>query len=214
MDPLVIVSPHLDDAVLSCGQFMAGRADTVVVTVFTGTPAPRGMTTTYDRNCGFDNAYQAMARRRMEDQRALGYLAASSRHCGFVDHQYAPDRRPALEDVADAIAREVIDADAVAILAPVGLGHPDHLLVAAACRLLAMDLPITIYEELPYRVLHAEQVPGALAEWGVRGGVPEFIGTGELATKEQAMNCYTSQLWALDEHAIRCPERFWVPECD
>lgn len=214
MDPLVIVSPHLDDAVLSCGQLMAGRPDTVVVTVFTGTPAHRGASTSYDRNCGFDNAHQAMGRRRQEDAAAMHVLNAVSRHCGFIDHQYAPDKRPELCDIADAIAREVIASDAVGILAPAGLGHPDHLLVAAACRLLDMDLPITVYEELPYRVMHAEQVPGALAEWGIRGGVPEFIGTGDLATKGAALDCYASQLWALDPHAIRCPERFWVPACD
>ena len=43
MDPALIVSPHLDDAVLSCGQFLAGRPVVIVAgatalhAVYTGT---------------------------------------------------------------------------------------------------------------------------------------------------------------------------------
>ncbi|QOR55442.1 MAG: LmbE family protein [Phage 71_18] len=216
MDPVMIVSPHLDDAVLSCGQFMAGRPDVVVVSLFTGTPNDVGMTTSYDRNCGFSCAVNAMAARRAEDRHATARLAGRSEHLGFVDHQYEPDNRPAAADLATAIARRVDKISPDLVLAPAGLGHPDHLLTAEACRLArdATTVPWHVYEELPYRVLFPEVVPGALALWGIEpAGEPPFLGTGPLEDKTAALDCYASQLWALHPHAVRCPERFWTPPC-
>ena len=35
----VLISPHLDDSVISCGQFLAAHPGTTVVTVFAGVPA-------------------------------------------------------------------------------------------------------------------------------------------------------------------------------
>jgi len=36
---MLVVSPHLDDAVLSCGRLLAGRPGSVVATVFAGVPS-------------------------------------------------------------------------------------------------------------------------------------------------------------------------------
>ena len=48
----VVLSPHLDDAVLSVGRFLAASPGTVVITVFAGIPGGLGLTR-YDRSCGF-----------------------------------------------------------------------------------------------------------------------------------------------------------------
>ena len=63
MQPALIVSPHLDDAVLSVGQVMAGRPDMTVATVFSGVPrrCGPGDLTTYDRDCGFTSAAKAIS---------------------------------------------------------------------------------------------------------------------------------------------------------
>jgi LmbE family N-acetylglucosaminyl deacetylase len=211
---MLIVSPHMDDAVLSAGQLMAGRPDVVVCTVFAGrAPDPR-QRTTYDANCGFDDAEHAIASRRQEDDAALRVLRARARHLAFVDHQYAPDTRPTPERIASEVAAVVDEVRPDSVLWPVGLGHPDHMLVAEAGRLFAGGVPRYVYEELPYRVLHPEQVPGALAAWGVPYLAGDFLGTGEASTKQRAMAQYRSQLWALDRNAWRCPERFHlVPAC-
>lgn len=210
MDPLLIVSPHMDDAVLSAGQLMAGRPDVVVCTVFAGMPADRMQRTSYDANCGFDNAEHAVTRRQAEDAQALRHLHARGRHLPFVDHQYEPDLRPPPRQIALAVAAIITEVAPDAVLWPVGLGHPDHMLVAAAGRTLGtiIDVPRYVYEEMPYRVLHPEQVPGALAAWDVPYLAGDFLGTGHPGTKQRAMQAYASQLWALDRHAIRCPERF------
>jgi LmbE family N-acetylglucosaminyl deacetylase len=41
VEPIVVLSPHLDDAVLSCGVLLAANGGARVVTVFAGMPTDR-----------------------------------------------------------------------------------------------------------------------------------------------------------------------------
>src|SRR5260221_483070 len=84
MSRLLIISPHLDDAVLSCGARIAKTVESggevVVATCFT-TPweaAPEELQQLYDR-------------RKADDGDALKMLGAGIRHLGFTD---APFRNP------------------------------------------------------------------------------------------------------------------------
>lgn len=232
MDPLVVVSPHLDDAVLSCGQLMAGRPDVVVVTVFAGTPARHRMLTTYDQACGYHHASHAMRDRRYDDARALDLLRADPRHLRFLDHQYRevdvdPDPTPA--EIADELETVIGGLTGLSIvLGPLGLAHPDHLLAAdAVAALLARrpDLEGWVYEDQPSRVLWPEQVGPRLDRWRDRGFDPRlgFVGTGELDVKERAIGCYRSQLESLrlacggNLYPVLVPERhhrLWRQPCE
>ncbi len=172
-------------------------------------PPDPSVLTTFDRDCRFRNAAEAVIRRRDEDRAALRRLAARPVHLGFVDSQYGE----ALDvfAVADALVSTIDELDPEMILAPVGLAHPDHLATAIACRLArekARDRVWWVYEELPARVLWPEMVPDALKSWG-RGRKLDFVGTGPVADKEQAIRAYRSQLWALDWHTLLVPERHW-----
>lgn len=53
LDRVVILSPHLDDAVLGCGRFMAAHPGVTVLTVYAGKPTyyPEPMTR-WDRIAG------------------------------------------------------------------------------------------------------------------------------------------------------------------
>lgn len=210
-----MLSPHLDDAVLSAGQFLAGRPHAVVVTLFGGTPPDaRRVVTSYDRDCGFVNADHAMRLRRAEDRAALGLLEARRHVLMWLDHQYRGD---VTIDEAQAVTGLLSICDRHRIteaFGPVGLAHPDHVSAARVFMdLLTVRPSLTgwLYEELPSRVLWPEQVGPALDVWRRwwPNMVPDFPGTGPLEVKEEAMACYRSQLWALDPHAVRCPERFW-----
>lgn len=218
MDPLLIVSPHLDDAVLSVGQVMAGRPDCVVVTVFAGTPVRRRMLTTYDKDCGFSDAERAMFGRRREDDAALRILAARSVRLDFVDNQY--DRSRSHAEIVDALLRIVDKIRPDVVVGPIGLAHPDHHSTRFALddvlkRRVGLDG--WVYEDLPSRVLYPETVPNALDWWRGMGYVPvlDFLGTGPRAKKRAAVRCYRSQLWALDEPTYLVPERLWrLHRCD
>lgn len=212
MDPALIVSPHLDDAVLSCGQLLADREHITVCTVFAGTPDDPATSTEYDHSCGFRNAGSAVALRRAEDVSALGLLKAKFVHLDFLDSQYDGQRGDpadiaiALRDVARRVHPEFV-------VMPLGLVHPDHERTADACVTAFGGFDqLFAYEDLPSRVLYPESVPCRL-DWlrsfGFEVTRDAPGGEGPIARKQRAVRSYRSQLWALNLHAVLVPERFW-----
>jgi len=222
MDPALIISPHADDAVLSCGQFMAGRPDCVVATIFLGTPKPATRLTSFDKNCGFPSAGHATKTRRVEDRAALLRLHAVPRHLEYLDNQYRPPGEPwaPIAEQAAVNVAAVVDEFAVTLaLGPVGLNHLDHVIAGDVFhRVLLMrpDVEGWLYEDLPSRVLTPELVPGRLDEWRSLGYDLElgFLGTGPLKVKRDAILKYRSQKWMPEFggpalHNVMVPERFW-----
>lgn len=95
--PVRFVSPHLDDAVLSCGTLIADlslRTDVKVWTVFTEGAAPPYTLSAraFLSQCGVADARRLFSLRRMEDRDALGALRVPFEHLGFVDALFR--RRP------------------------------------------------------------------------------------------------------------------------
>lgn len=220
MDPLLIVSPHMDDAVLSAGQFMAGRPDITVATVFTGIPKRQRTLTTYDKNCGFTSARHAIEVRKRENFKAL--LATDAQtpvYFDLLDSQYEPRTTPdKFVETADAITSLLLHLNTELrpqqVVGPVGIKHPDHQVCAVAFSnflLAAPEVEGWLYEDLPGRVLYPIETMQQLQGWAIRfpDMTEDFIGTGDRATKKAAVECYGSQLWALDEPTYLVPERFW-----
>jgi LmbE family N-acetylglucosaminyl deacetylase len=89
----LFLSPHLDDAVLSCGALMAaltGHCSLTVVTIFT-TAGPRPHTRaarSFIRQCSATDAATLFSARRTEDQEVLKCLGASHLHLGIADALY------------------------------------------------------------------------------------------------------------------------------
>ncbi len=73
----LIVSPHLDDAVMSCGELIASSRS-MVVTVFAGEP-PEAAHTEWDARCGLQNSSAAIRTRRAEDREAVARLGRHRR---------------------------------------------------------------------------------------------------------------------------------------
>lgn len=211
--PVVVISPHLDDGVLSCGQLLHHRPGSTVVTVFAGMPH-RWVTTPYDRGCGFESSAQAIRVRRGEDRGACRLLDAGTVHLDWLDGQYradAVDPRALSVDLREA----VIDGDnEPAVFAPLGLGHPDHVAVSDAA-LAAGFVGLWLYEELPTRVRVPETVPariGDLAHAGIKLELTDRC-VGDVTAKQAACRCYQSQVHPdgdlNNEHSWLVPERYW-----
>jgi LmbE family N-acetylglucosaminyl deacetylase len=88
--PLVVLSPHLDDAVLSCGALLihaAGRTRVSVVTLFTEAhPPPYTLSARQNlRLAGAGDADELYRQRRAEDRAALEPMGISCVHAGFTD---------------------------------------------------------------------------------------------------------------------------------
>ena len=95
-----LLSPHLDDAVLSCGGLIArwiNRGyDVTVLTIFAGDPPPGPLSPfAQELHSRWDQADGAVASRRAEDRIACGRLGASVAHLAFPDALY---RRSAAGD--------------------------------------------------------------------------------------------------------------------
>ena len=152
---LVVVSPHLDDAVLSCAALLAARPGGRVVTAYTAGPAAWTDLTSWDERCGFRAGVDVMAARKQEDRSALALLGAEPVWLDLVEGQYEP--RPGPAQVRDRLWQHLttLVPAPVTIAVPLGLDHPDHVTVSDA--LLALraegllpDATWLLYEDLPY----------------------------------------------------------------
>jgi LmbE family N-acetylglucosaminyl deacetylase len=87
---VLVLSAHLDDAVLSCGALLsrlAGQLPVTVATVFTETTAPphTRAARAFLRQCGISDAATLYAERRAEDDDVLSGLGVQHVHLGAPD---------------------------------------------------------------------------------------------------------------------------------
>lgn len=216
MKKILLISPHFDDAVLSAGQYMAERPDADVVTVFGGLPlTPDRIKTPYDEKCGFDNARNAVGSRIRENDAALALLDAKAINLEFPDSQYRDHNVNAvyLDDVVRELQAIVDEGHYEFIMAPLGLGHPDHILVTDAVLRLKYEKPIYFWEDLPLRVVEPQTVIPRIAMLGLTlDKLWQPATTAEKMTKKiRALSCYKSQMntGILDPYVMYVPERFW-----
>lgn len=154
---VLFLSPHLDDAILSCPAHLQ-RCEVRIATVFT--------------ESGPDAAALYRAR-RAEDRKAASALGASVTHMGFLDAPFRSLRygnfsgivfRRAREysvtrgDVARAIEGLVARFRPSRVVCPMAVGnHVDHRLVRDAALLAVRPEELLFYEDRPYAFLR-EQV--------------------------------------------------------
>ncbi len=151
-DRLVVLSPHLDDAVLSLGGTIAraSRAGTevTVITVFAGDPESAVEAGEWDTLCGFATAGEAARERRREDAQACEILGAAPEWLSFPDVDYA--REENYDAIWPAIARSLVGANFV-FVPGFPLEHPDHArLTQLALERIPATLAFGFYVEQPY----------------------------------------------------------------
>ncbi|MDB5909777.1 MAG: hypothetical protein JWP34_3891 [Massilia sp.] len=213
MEGALLISPHLDDAVFSCGDWLAGHPGTMVVTVFAGMPSGVTPLTPWDAACGFTDARQAVAARRAEDSAALAVLSARAGWLEFLDSQYLDS--PSLSALHTALTGVLERTSPATVLFPAGLFHSDHVLVHAAmlalCRARTQHAWL-MYEDALYRRSAGwlQRRLAALFSSGVCAtpvAVPASVAAGP---KRAALACYRSQLRALGPAAdLVAPEAYW-----
>lgn len=216
---LIVVSPHLDDAVLSCGSLLARCAGSVVCTVFAGKPV-EPLRTDWDTASGFGDAHEAMDARWQEDERALALCGAAPLWLDFLDSQYGAP--PGVAEVADALEAQFRRFDSCLPVCPLGLWHSDHELVGAACRRLVSSRRLAgciAYEDAIYRAMPGVLKAGLtrVRDDGLRACFvhPRAFGAASrsnaAAIKRRAIEAYESQARAFDSFPpdVKRRERFW-----
>jgi hypothetical protein len=220
----VILSPHFDDAVLSCWRLLVGTGEVLVVNVFAGEP-PAGVLGWWDRFAGASESAAAVRERVAEDRRALALAGRAAVNLPFLDSQYREaDQAP--EEIVEALGGVLVAG--ARIYAPASLGdhHRDHTAVrAAALALRAEGADVTLYADLPHATVlgwprwvldgesssgadrAAEQWAGQLEATGLSPGqmavAAHRLRAEDHARKLEAVLAYTSQRRPL-EQAIGC----------
>jgi len=223
---IVVVSPHFDDAAMGAGLLLTRHAETSATTVITvlggRPPAYPDPPSEWDALGGFRAGDDVVAARREEDRAAMAVLGAEPVWLEFADHQYlAPRDRPKPADVAPVLEAAIVAADPTAVMFPMGLANPDHVMTHDTTRLLIDGHPEVswfCYEDHGYKHL-----PGMLA-WRVakllRSGLwptPALVPIdADARRKREAVWCYTSQIAPLEaDHALsermdaNAAEQFW-----
>jgi LmbE family N-acetylglucosaminyl deacetylase len=149
--PRVLLSPHLDDAVIDCWSIVTGPGDVRVVNVFAGVPRP-GAVAYFDRLAGASDSAAHVRDRIADDRDALGRAGRRPLNLGFLAQPYRAGRPEASFAALDAALAAWMPGAAI-VYAPAALGepHPDHELVRDyALALAACGLPVRLYADLPY----------------------------------------------------------------
>lgn len=190
----LVLSPHLDDAALSCGGWIHRLASeggrVLVVTVFTADPPAQGWLSelAQDLHRRWQLGDDAVEVRRREDHQALERLDAGSRHLAFLDALYRRDDDdgegngdplyPTLESLfalphrddkvlLHRLARAFTALpEAERIVAPLAAGHHiDHQLVRNAA-IHAFGRRLEHFADFPYSRSPAALVKGLRATLG------------------------------------------------
>lgn len=225
IDPysIVVISPHFDDAVFSCGQLLSAVSAPTVVTVFTACPADGGMLTDWDGRCGFASAAKAMQGRRAENDQALSLLQAKGIDLDFLDAQYPQLPHNNAELLIDTLATTVSQLQPSTVIFPLGLFHSDHVRVSDALITLSPrfnTIRWIAYEDIPY-CRQTGRVADRITQLAQRDiqmiPVSPDPATGvpgpSTAIKELAVNAYKSQFQGLGyddaQPIMQLPERYW-----
>lgn len=216
-DRLVVVSPHLDDAVFGCCALVASHPHCIVLTVFAGLPPAATALPEWDAACGFASARDAMKARREEDRSALTIVGAEPRWMDFLDAQYREGRAPV--NLMARIGQALAEADASTVALPLGLFHEDHRLVSDATIAAVRERPARLlaWEEPNYRAVD-DLLDRRLEALRAQGLDPQRTATPRMSPglKRLAVASYASQLRGLASAGrpghddLHREEAYWV----
>lgn len=211
---LVVVSPHADDAVLSCGA-LRSRRQVLALNLFDAYAADaasrsEGQVSEVARYLfsawGVLDAAGARAVRDAEDAAACGVIGFARTSAGLLDAAFRrsgaspfgglTDADQALLPVVTRLIRAQLDAAAESsiVLAPLGIGeHVDHLIARdAALALRNEGRRVVLYEDVPYCLL--SDAPAGSARLPLQARRVEVDVTAGIEGWVRGVHCYSSQL--------------------
>jgi LmbE family N-acetylglucosaminyl deacetylase len=209
----IIISPHFDDAVLSCGGLLweaAKKGVSVEIwTICAGYPESGELSELASRihaQWRTGNVSETVDLRRAEDRAAAAEVGATVRHFSIPDCIYRTDGSGAFlypgdvfdpphtadtgwpERIAGELASQLVREDL--LLCPLTVGHHvDHVLTRAAVERL--QIPVSYYADIPYLLHFPEELP-AVAQ-GLRESTQPISARGLFAW-QRGVAAYASQM--------------------
>jgi len=220
----IFLSPHLDDAVYSCGgiihELTTQDFSVEVWSIFTADPLEGSLSPfAQSLHARWKEKANPSWIRREEDKRALNFLSGTFRHLSYPDCIYrrnAQTNEPIIKNNEDLFSEEyVVENELVQnlakdlksrlpdfadIICPLGMGgHIDHRVTRLAAEQLGR--PLWFYADYPY----AAKDPAMVNAFLPNNAEPELqeISAAGVDAWLKAIACYPSQIssfWAsLDE---------------
>lgn len=216
--PVLVLSPHHDDAIFNCWSVLDAPGEVSVVNVFAGVP-PAGVLSDWDRVCGATESAAHVRARLAEDRAALALAGRAPVNLDFPDVVYRRSAPPPSLAAIDAALAEAVPTCSV-VYAPVGAEHEAHVVLRRYAGILAAaGTPVVLYAEVPYmtRLGWPDWVTGRPAHphldlrayWSWNHAIPApddarvvALDPGRAAAKLAAMRAYHSQFTAVDGGAL------------
>lgn len=210
----IYISPHLDDAVLSCGGLIWEQVHSGVSveiwTICAGDPPP-GELSKFAKMLHEKwqtGGVETVALRRAEDKNAARRVRATPFHFGMPDaiyrrsNGYGPlytedifvpihSADKAVDEITRLLAHKLTQYDTVVCPLAVG-GHVDHVITRAAVEKLAR--PLWYYADIPYFLSHPEQLSAATPQLSPR---TFYVSSRGLTAWQNGIASYTSQISSL-----------------
>jgi LmbE family N-acetylglucosaminyl deacetylase len=175
-DKYVFISPHLDDAVLSCGQLLLDlkkhQKDVKVISVFTrvvkGNISPQAKL--FLKSCGYKSGTRLYKDFNCEDTKAMEYLKAECIHLNFIDAAWrfnanktpiyknqvsqfsgliSKEDNELIKKITNKLDKLIPKSNRVLFLGPLGVGgHADHIIIREILK--NARSPKLFWEDFPY----------------------------------------------------------------
>lgn len=214
----IYISPHFDDAVLSCGGLIweqAQKGIPVEIWTICAGDAPLGPLSLLAEGChqlwGIKSAIDLVAARCIENQAAAGLVGAETVNFSIPDCIYRrspagellyptevfvpihPIEKDLAADISTALASELQTGDMVVCPLAIG-GHLDHVLTRLAAERLGC--PLGYYADIPYLINHPEMLVPATS--GMQGTLYPVTKKG-LRGWQKGIAAYATQILMLFE---------------
>lgn len=217
----LFLSPHLDDAVLSCGEYINSLVscenDVKVITIFSGVPVfncESKLAKEFHAKWGLKE--DVVIQRRNEDKNAMKILGVNFDYLDELDSIYRVDiegnfkfltetqiflgnlskDKDTLERVQEKLEKNILEYKPDYIFSPLGIGrHVDHVMVRTAVENISESVKADFfyYEDIPYV---CQGVDSTWEEELTKNLIKEIIEVEkkDFDYKLDATKCYESQL--------------------
>lgn len=172
----VFLSPHLDDAILSCGMILSRlsdfKKDITIISIFTqsGSKPYSLQANSFMNKSGYVDAQHLFKERKKEDELAVGFYGGKYLHLDYIDaawrqnkageHVYKSEKSQFSGVISDndkfivrnlfkKISIELRGINDLLIFAPLGIGgHVDHVIAREVAKKLRQQ--IIFWQDYPY----------------------------------------------------------------
>lgn len=170
----IFISPHLDDAILSCGNLIYDLKNNnkkiIIVTIFTkASKVVSQQAKEFLNQSRYENANKLFEDRKIDDLKVCKFLGVRAVHMGFIDaawrhynrkliyrsneRQYSGrisyKDKDLIKELTRKLNRMIDNNNKILLLSPLGIGnHIDHLIVNNIVNKIKIDK--IFWEDFPY----------------------------------------------------------------